>query len=190
MITVVIGGKNSGKSSFAETLLAEMDGNKYYLATMRSRTDEDKKRIEKHRARREGKDFVTIEQDVAIVKAIDKIKWMESLLGVKDGGKNVLVECLPTLAANEMFLESGEVVPYKDVENTVLFGIAFLKEYFDNIIIVSDEEPDIAYYSGIAKEELLDKYSDPESEYGAVMKELNAAVKTYADQVFSEPYKR
>lgn len=188
MITVVTGNKNSGKSCFAEGLLSKNDGAKYYLATMRIRNDSDKKRVEKHKESREGKDFITIEQDVAIVKAIDKIKWMESLLGAKEGGKSVLLECLPTLVANEMFLENGEVVSYKDVANTILFGIAFLKEYFDNIIIVTDEEPDVEYYSGICVKDLADKYNDYEKEYRDAMYELNAAVKTYAEQIFTEPY--
>lgn len=183
MITVVSGNRNSGKSAYAEDLLSHTDGGKYYLATMRIRTDDDKNRVEKHKASREGKGFITIEQDVAIVKAIDKIKWMESLLGGSEGEKSAVLECLPTLVANEMFLESGEVVPYKDVCNTVLFGIAFLKEYFNNIIIVTDEEANISYYSGLNESELA-KYDNAESEYAEAMKDLNAAVKTYADELY------
>ena len=183
MIVSVIGNKNSGKSSFAEDYVCKIDGSKYYIATMRIKNDDDKARIEKHKASREGKDFVTIEQDVAIVRAIEKIKWMESLLGTADGKRTALIECLPTLVANEMFLDSGETVPHKDVENTILFGIAFLKEFFDNIVIVSDDEPDVAYYGGI------DNVSEEaKNEYLEAMKELSAAIRNLSEEVYEGPF--
>lgn len=166
MITTVFGNKNSGKSEFAENLLGDFSGSKYYLATMRVLNEDDEKRVEKHRALREGKDFVTIEQDVAIVKAIDKIKWMETLLSVGEKKRAALLECIPTLIANEMFLNSGEVVPHEEVEKTVLFGIAFLKEFFDEIVIVSD------------------KNSEYENEeYKKALDEINKAITTYSDKI-------
>lgn len=183
MIVSVIGNKNSGKSSFAEDYVCKIDGSRYYIATMRIKSDDDKARIEKHKASREGKDFVTIEQDVAIVRAIEKIKWMESLLGKADGKRTALIECLPTLVANEMFLDSGETVPHKDVENTILFGIAFLKEFFDNIVIVSDDEPDVAYYGGI------DNVSEEaKNDYEEAMKELSAAIRNLSEKVYEGPF--
>ena len=149
MISVVIGSKNSGKIPFAEDLCTKKDENRYYIATMRVKTDYDKTKVEHHRAAREAKGFVTIEQDVAIVKAIDKIKWMESLLGAKEGGRTALIASLPNLCANEMFIIKDEmslpeIVPHKEVENTILFGLAFLKEYFDNIVIVTEENPELS----------------------------------------------
>ena len=178
MITTVFGGPDSGKSAVAEKLLSEFDGNKYYLATMRVITDEDKARVEKHRANRESYGFVTIEQDVAIVKAIDKIKWMDSLLGGGDGPKSVLIECLPRLCANEMFLDSGETVPHKDVESTILCGIALLKEYFENIIIVSDKDAKMADYRCSASDD-----ADEANEYSEAMTELNAALEKLSDKI-------
>jgi len=179
MITAVFGKKNSGKSQFAEDLLSGYEGSKYYIATMRVNDENDKLRVEKHRANREGKDFITIEQDVAVVKAIDKIKWMESLIGAKEGKKTALLECIPSLVANEMVLKDGELVPHKDVENTVLFGLAFLKEYFDDIVIVSEEEADISEYIG---SETINE--ETEREYSEAIKELNAAIKVYAEKVY------
>lgn len=197
MITV-IKGKNTGK--FAEEYAASKPGSKYYIATMRVNTDEDKANVERHRKRREGMGFMTIEQDVAIVKAIDKIKWTESLLGglpgmgmqaVPENNKDTdkdkdtkvnrvaLIEDIPTLCANEMFIANHEFVAHKDVENTILFGIAFLKEFFTDIVIVTEENPDIAdYNSEVCGEE-------PVAEFNAAMAEINAAVSRFAEEEYN-----
>jgi len=178
MITVIKGNKSG---SFAEEYASKKDGSKYYIATMRVKTDEDKAVVEKHRERRENLDFMTIEQDVAIVKAIDKIKWTENLLGMapaegEEKKRVALIENLPSLCANEMFLENHEFVAHKDVENTVLFGIAFLKEFFTDIVIVTEDNPDIARYnSDVSGEEAV-------NEYMAAMSEINAAVDRFADE--------
>jgi len=178
MITSIIGKKGSNKSTFAQDYALKIDGNKYYIATMQVKSDEDKAKVEKYKASREDKGFITIEQDTAIVRAIDKIKWMESLLGTPEGGRTALIQNIPYLAVNEMFLESGEFVPHKEVENTILFGIAFLKEFFDNIVIVSDDEADAEVYSGI-----VDLSEEARTEYREAMKELNAAIRTFSEKI-------
>lgn len=170
MITVISGKLGSEKSDFALKYASQKEGKKYYIATMRVISEEDKKKVEKNRLKREGLDFVTIEQDVAIVKAIDKIKWMESLLGAENR-RVALIENLPTLVRNEMFLSNGEIVPYKDVNNTILFGIAFLKEFFDDIIIVTED---------------TDGYNDDiGEEFLSAMMDLNKAVSGYADECYN-----
>ena len=46
--TILIAGPNSsGKSAFAESLVQETDGPRYYIATMRCQTEENRRRIEK-----------------------------------------------------------------------------------------------------------------------------------------------
>lgn len=196
MIAAVFGSKNSGKIPFAEDLCVEMGGNRYYIATMRVKTDYDKTKVENHRKAREEKGFVTIEQDVAVVKAIDKIKWMDSLLGAKEGERTALIASLPNLCANEMFIIKNddslpEVVPHKDVESTILCGIALLKEYFDNIVIVSEEDPQLSYYGDIDVETLVasgEIDGNGLNEYKEAMKELNAAMNTLADKVYKAPF--
>jgi len=184
MIVSIIGDKDTQKSQYAEHYatvtfaLPSSGGRVYYIATMRVKTDADKEKVEKLRKRRESREFITIEQDTAIVRAIDKIKWMESLLGAPEGERTALIECLPRLAFNEMFLDSGEIVPHKEVESTILCGIALLKEFFDNIIIVSDYEADPSYYGGI-----IDISKEALEEYKEAMKELNAAIKTFSDDI-------
>lgn len=77
-MVLVIGGSGSGKSSYAEEVavsLSKPQKKKYYLATMQVYDDEGQRRIARHRALRQGKGFVTIEQPVNIQKSL---KEMES----------------------------------------------------------------------------------------------------------------
>lgn len=175
MITVFKKRPGDGTSIKAEDYACSLAGTKYYIATLNAITEEDKARVEKCRNRRDGKDFVTIEQSSAIVKAIDKIKWMESLLGASEGKKVALIESLPNLAVNEVIEED---IPAKDIVNKVLFGLAFLKEYFDDIVIVTDDAPDAISYGG------AEFIEDKKEVYVQVMRELNAAVNSYAEQIF------
>lgn len=187
MITAVFGNKNSGKSEFAEKLLNGFNGSKYYLATMRVLDEEDRAKVELHRKKREGKDFVTIEQDVAIVKAIDKIKWMESLLSVGEKERAVLLECIPTLIANEMFLPDGEIVTHEEVEKTILFGIAFLKEFFNEIVIVSEENdgnPGASVMKAVKSKARDDEWiKKAEDEYSVALDEINKAIRRFSERI-------
>lgn len=93
MIALVTGGSGSGKSAFAERLALSLTGEPHiYLATMQRYGDEETdRRIARHRDMRAGKGFLTVERPM-------------DLSGV-DIPENacVLLECLPNLAANEMF---------------------------------------------------------------------------------------
>ena len=189
MISVVFGSKNSKKTAYAEDLLNGFTGGKYFIASMRCLNDKDKEKVTDFRKQRENKGFVTIEQDVAIVKAIDKIKWMESILGAVDGSntneKAAVLANIPTLLANEMFLKSGEVVSSKDAVQTILMGLAFLKEYFTNIVLISDEEPDLMYYADEEIKAGIENglYTDV-SEYEKAINEINASLKNLSDEIY------
>ena len=189
MISVVFGSKKSKKTAFSEDLLNGYLGSKYFIASMRPLGDSDKEKVERFRKQREGKGFVTIEQDVAIVKAIDKIKWMESLLGTNDsenaGKKAALIANIPAICANEMSLKSGEVVSSKDVEQTILMGLAFLKEYFTDIVVISDEEADLMYYADAdTKSGIENGFYKDTTEYEKAMNELNASLKNLSDEIY------
>ena len=190
MISVVFGSKKSKKTAFAEDLLNGFTGSKYFIASMRSLTDKDKEKVAEFRKQRENKDFVTIEQDVAIVKAIDKIKWMESILGTEGSGgsdkKAAVIANIPTLLANEMFLKSGEVVSSKEAVQTILMGLAFLKEFFTDIVVISDEEPDLMYYADEEIKAGIENglYTDV-SEYKKAINEFNASLKNLSDEIYA-----
>ena len=63
MLILISGGAGSGKSEFAEGLITASGLEKrVYLATMKVWDDESVRRVEKHRAMRAGKGFVTVER--------------------------------------------------------------------------------------------------------------------------------
>ena len=95
MLTLVIGGSGSGKSRFAEDLLARHDAEKWYVACMLPRGKEAGERIRRHREMRREKRFVTREQytDIAALRPPETACC--------------LIECLCNLAANEIFEPDG-----------------------------------------------------------------------------------
>lgn len=98
---IVISGKNdSGKSLFAENLIAKYKGKLYYIATMIPQTADNRDRIEKHKKQRENLSFTTLELPYSLSEA-----------RVEDGA--VLLEDVSNLIANNIFdrdIESDEVL--------------------------------------------------------------------------------
>ena len=95
MIALVMGGSGSGKSAWAEALIARAPRkNRVYIATMRPTADAQA-RIARHRAQRAGLGFETLEcpQDIGSLRLPPDCA--------------ALVEDIPNLLANEMF-EGGE----------------------------------------------------------------------------------
>ena len=84
-----------------------------------------------------------------------------------------------------MFLKSGEVVSSKDVEQTILMGLAFLKEYFTDIVVISDEEADLMYYADAdTKSGIENGFYKDTTEYEKAMNELNASLKNLSDEIY------
>ena len=96
MMTLVVGGAASGKSAYAERLIARLDAaHRVYLATMEPIGAEAAQRIEKHRAMREDGGFETVECYV-------------NLLTVElPPDSAVLLEDIGNLCANELFSPDG-----------------------------------------------------------------------------------
>jgi adenosylcobinamide kinase/adenosylcobinamide-phosphate guanylyltransferase len=97
LLTLICGGSGSGKSVLAERLLAAAapSGRRFYLATMRPDGREAGERIRRHRARRAGSGFITLERYAGLAD----LNFPE--------GAAALLECLGNLAANLMFPPSG-----------------------------------------------------------------------------------
>ena len=132
MIITVIGGSASGKSKIAEDLICSLSGSqkKYYIATMKVGEDEENiERVKKHRFLRKDKGFETIEAPVGIDKALDVIG--------SEKGKNVLIECMSNLVANEMFFDSM-VVSKEETVKKVVDQISVLSKNADNVVIVTN----------------------------------------------------
>ncbi len=159
---LVIGESGSGKSCFAEDLVVKLRGEKkaYYIATMEVCDEESKMRVERHRLRRCGKGFITIEQQ----------KDLMSISGEIEKGSVLLLECVTNLTANEIFLSDG-IIECDMVVDCVMSEITGLGERVSDMVIVTSDisswgtdydESTIAYIDALGRineelEEVCDK---------------------------------
>lgn len=134
MTALVFGGGGSGKSARAEELAVSLkrEGGLFYLATMDGSGNEAASRIERHRALRNGKGFITIEQP----RDLGEILERHSL----EGG-TVLLECLSNLAANEMFPPGGDAAPASEefLFDKISAELSMLEKACLNLVIVSND---------------------------------------------------
>jgi adenosylcobinamide kinase/adenosylcobinamide-phosphate guanylyltransferase len=120
--TLVLGGARSGKSAFAERLVAETQATRIYLATATAGDDEMRDRIAHHRARR-GDGWRTIEEPLALVDMLAREDRV---------GNAILVDCLTLWLSNVMHAN-------KDVAAETRQLAALLRETRANIVLVSNE---------------------------------------------------
>ncbi len=120
--TLVLGGARSGKSAFAEKLIADSSLARIYLATAGSGDDEMKARIAHHRAQRcDG--WTTIEEPLALVDALAR---------EATHGRAVLVDCLTLWLSNLMLAERDP-----DIEARRLTRFLGVAKY--PVVLVSNE---------------------------------------------------
>ena len=127
VIALIYGGSGCGKSAVAEQLLAGCTHRAtglYYIATMQPDSPEAQARIARHRAERVGRNFTTIECSVAL----------ENLF--LPNGSAVLLECLGTLLANEMFLPEGSGPCACEA---VMRGLEALSRQADCLVVVAND---------------------------------------------------
>lgn len=120
--TLVLGGARSGKSAFAEKLIADSGMARIYLATATAGDDEMKARIARHRAQR-GEGWTTIEEPLALT---------ETLSREATKGRAVLVDCLTLWLSNLMFAQ-------RDLEIEARCLTQFLGAAKYPIVFVSNE---------------------------------------------------
>ncbi|MBQ7263668.1 MAG: bifunctional adenosylcobinamide kinase/adenosylcobinamide-phosphate guanylyltransferase [Synergistaceae bacterium] len=131
MFVFVSGAARSGKSAWAERAAVALAGAgpKVYLATARVEDEDMARRVERHRAMRAGKGFVTIE----------RARGMMEILALVEPGATVLLESLSTWAANETFLPDGGIVGARAVEREILASVMALRARVRHLVIVSDD---------------------------------------------------
>lgn len=141
MIYLIGGGARSGKSTYAEELIAGIPGQqKIYIATMEPGDDpENHARIAKHRAQREDKGFATIECQTGL-----------SEVTVPEGC-TVLLECLANLLSNEMFSPSGAG---RWAEEEILLGIDRLCARASQVFLITND----LYGDGESYAESVEQY--------------------------------
>jgi adenosylcobinamide kinase/adenosylcobinamide-phosphate guanylyltransferase len=94
LATLVLGGINSGKSAFAETLITHHSATPYYIATSVVLDQETKEKVDAHQTMR-GPNWHTIEEPVEIGAALEQLP----------AGSVVLVDCLTMWLNNLMYHE-------------------------------------------------------------------------------------
>ena len=159
MFIFIAGTTRSGKSEYAEQRLLELGqaSRKIYVATAGVHDSEMMRRVELHKARREGMGFVTVERERDL-----------GCLEIPEGAC-VLIESLTVWAANEIFTASGVnhgagVKIYEDFMT--------LKARAEHIVLVSDD----VFSDGVSYDPLTD-------EYLRILGELHVKLAAHADEV-------
>ena len=158
MIVLVTGGSGSGKSTWAEKLVASLPNeNRVYIATMQVYDAESVKRVERHRAQRADKGFRTIECEKDLASA-----------DIADSSV-VLLEDLVNLMANEMF-DGGDV-------SRIVPALNILAKKSRHLIMVTND----IFSDGI-------EYAESTQEYIQQLAQINNAAAQMADCVVEVVY--
>jgi adenosylcobinamide kinase/adenosylcobinamide-phosphate guanylyltransferase len=120
LLTLVLGGARSGKSRFAEQLIAATPPPWLYIATAQALDTEMAARIATHRARRSA-DWVTHEAPHDLTAVL-----------TSTAGRPVLIDCLTLWLSNRMLAEA-------DVETEVEVLLQALAEHKDTAVVVANE---------------------------------------------------
>jgi adenosylcobinamide kinase / adenosylcobinamide-phosphate guanylyltransferase len=148
MLIFISGGVRSGKSALGERYIANSACNrKVYLATSEIYDEEMAGRIARHRQDRAGKGFVTIE----------KCRDIGAAGGMLNRGDAVLLDCLGTLVANEMFGEGASCGESKDsLVQRIYSDILCIRNAVSLLVVVSNE----VFSDGVQFEQATEDYID------------------------------
>lgn len=119
-VTFVLGGARSGKSRYAESLIAALPPPWAYVATAEGGDEEMAARIDAHRSRR-GSSWRTIEAPRDLAAALDASKAMP-----------VLIDCLTLWLSNLMLAEA-------DIDSEIAHLEAALAMAAQPIVLVANE---------------------------------------------------
>lgn len=136
MLIFISGGVRSGKSSLGERLAVSLAGEnrKIYLAAARHYDEEITKRIQIHQQNRAGKDFLTIDKSRDIGEVAVAVNGKE-ILEVED---TVIVDCLGTLLANELF-DSPLEMSNAELREKIFADLNLIHKKVSNLLVVSNE---------------------------------------------------
>lgn len=102
-VVLVTGGSRSGKSDYAQRYAEAEAGARYFLATCPRDTGADldmARRIALHQQNRDGKDWVTIEEELDLAGALQALPPTAT----------VLIDCLSLWLNNLLFIDEGQVL--------------------------------------------------------------------------------
>lgn len=153
MFTLIIGQNNSGKSSYAESIIADLNSEKrYYIATMIPYGEEGQERVKKHLKMRENLNMETVEDP-----------YLEHFEYIKKGS-DILLEDVSNLVANLLF-EKGISGCDEIIEL-----ICELRDKSQNLVAVS--------ISGI----LSEGYDKETANYIDLLNKVNTELESIADK--------
>ncbi len=156
MTILITGGSKCGKSRFAEEILANFTGEKFYIATMQPYGQDAQEAISRHWKMRSGKGFKTIEKyrDIAEIKLPERC--------------GVLLECVGNLCANEMFTEGGMTFPSQKISGDILA----LSRQVERLVIVTNQVGSDGF-----------DYPEGTADYIVEMGKINRNIAEFADCV-------
>ena len=126
MSVYISGGCKNGKSYYAQHITKAMGAPLYYLATMIPHDEEDRARIRRHIAERDGWGFETIECGTDILSALNNA----------DPNGSFLLDSVTALLSNEMFTETGDFDA--DSPKRVADALCEFVRRAPNTVLVSD----------------------------------------------------
>ncbi|MEG2295626.1 MAG: bifunctional adenosylcobinamide kinase/adenosylcobinamide-phosphate guanylyltransferase [Oscillospiraceae bacterium] len=125
MLVLIIGGSASGKSEFAENIAVNLATHKVYIATMQCFDTKRDARIQRHQTMRMSKGFVTKE-----------IPYDIHLATLPFETDLILVECISTLLANEIY---SNHTPHETVVSKIMDNLCVLYKSKKHSILVSND---------------------------------------------------
>lgn len=129
MIVLITGGAKNGKSSYAQELAVKLarGGVHYYLATMIPVDEEDRERIRRHIADRDGMGFETVECGRNLLSCLPKV----------DKKGSFLLDSTTALLMNELFVPPDWHLDL-DAGRRCCDEVVQFAQSVANIVIVSD----------------------------------------------------
>ena len=129
MIVFITGGAKNGKSSYAQRLAVRLSqgGPRYYIATMIPVDAEDRERIRRHIADRDGLGFETVECGRDILSCLPKV----------DPSGSFLLDSTTALLMNELFVPPDYHLD-PEAGNRCAGEVAAFARSVANIVLVSD----------------------------------------------------
>lgn len=146
MLVFISGVVRSGKSSLGEKLAGFLAGKdrKIYLATSRYYDQEMIERIQIHQKTRADKGFLTIDKNSDIGEVAADLRSKDT----------VLLDCLGTLLANEMFDKNEFPADFELTRDKVLADLNKINNKVANLLIISNE----IFADGVIYETLTEAY--------------------------------
>lgn len=130
-IILVTGGSRSGKSSYAQKRAEELSRRKLFIATCPKVDNEIDNRISQHQQERDGKGWITIEEEVKLREVIESQENIDV----------ILVDCITLWINNLLYgaLHANKTVSENDIEHHVNQIMESCSKIKATVIIVSNE---------------------------------------------------